>query len=182
MIRNIIFLVCIFWGATIPVAGASSIYDLESSWKTVDNKSTDLSIVKGVPVIIGMIYTGCAHACPMTIAKMKSIESALQKSGMKNTKYILASFDIKGDTPEKLKQYQKAQKLDPEKWIFLSPSSEDDARMLAVGLGISYRKIDNGDFSHSNVITMLDNEGKVVTKIDNLRADVDVFVNATKGK
>ena len=48
-------------------AFADSLYDLKTNWRDTENNKTDVSIAKGSYAIIAMVYTGCAHACPMTI-------------------------------------------------------------------------------------------------------------------
>ena len=99
---------------------------------------------------------------------------------MKDLKFVLASFDFKNDRPPKLKKFQKGRNLDPDKWHFLAPQSEADARELAVALGISYKDIGNGDFSHSNVISLLDRNGVVIAKIENLNDSPTALVEAIK--
>ena len=62
----------------------------------------------------------------------------------------------------------------------MAPRSDADARELAVALGISYRPVGKSDYSHSNVISLLDENGVVVAKIDSLSASTEVFVEAVK--
>ena len=152
-----------------------SLYDYIKTWKNQNGEEITLSKFKGTYVLIGMVYTGCAHACPMTISKFQEIEKLLSGSNFRNFKFVLASFDIKKDTSKNLKAYMKKRKLDELKWTFLSTDKESTARELSLILGISYKDLGNGDFSHSNVITLLDPEGRIVHKIDNLNADISEF-------
>lgn len=159
-----------------------SIYELSSRWKDIEGQSARVSNGKGSHVLIAMVYTSCAHACPMIISKIQEIETALKAGGLKGLKMVIASFDVKNDRPAKLKAYVRERNLDPEKWIFLSPDSDSDARELAVTLGISYKDLGNGDFSHSNVISLLDPNGVVIAKIDSLTASHEPFLKAIGGK
>ncbi|MCO5143587.1 MAG: SCO family protein [Oligoflexia bacterium] len=173
-----LFLLFIF--SVLTYSGSTSLYGIGGKWRTTENRLTNVAISKGYPVVIVMIYTSCPHACPMTIAKLKQIESAFHKKGIDEINFVLASFDFEGDKPEKLKEFQRAQKLDPVYWHFLAPESEGDARSLAVALGISYKKISKSDFSHSNVITLLDKEGNILAKIDQLNADIKPIIDGLK--
>ena len=103
---------------------------------------------------------------------------------MTDVKFVLASFDHKKDTPENLNDYMTKRKLSKDLWTFLSPSNEAAARELSVVLGISFKNIGDGDFSHSNVITLLDEEGVPVpgATIDSLSADSNVFTEALAKK
>lgn len=157
-----------------------SVYELPTKWKSTDDKDTTIAVAKGSFVILGMVYTSCPHACPMTITKIQDIEKAVHDAGVKDLKIVLASFDVKRDRPAKLKKFQKTRNLDTEKWHFLAPQSEADARELAVALGISYKDIGNGDFSHSNVISLLDRNGVIIAKIENLNDSPTALVEAIK--
>lgn len=156
---------------------AESLYDLKTNWRDTENNKTDVSIAKGSYTIIAMVYTGCAHACPMTISKIKEIEKDFLKAKHTGLKIVVASFDVKNDRPPKLKKYQMERELNPDQWKFLSAETEDDARKLAVTLGISYKDIGDGDFSHSNLITLLDPNGKILASINGLNASTEPLVD-----
>lgn len=157
-----------------------SLYDLKSKWLDTSGNSVQIDIEKGHLTLISMIYTSCAHVCPMTISKMQSISQKLSKEGVKDLKVVLASFDPKRDIPKKLKEYQISRKLNPKQYVFLSPPSDAVARELAVVLGISYKDLGDGDFSHSNIITLLDRDGSILASIDNLNADPAPILKAAK--
>lgn len=160
-----------------------SIYQIDTKWKTTDNKPITLSSFAGEKVIIGMVYTKCPHACPMTISKIMGLEKEILKLGTKEKfKVVLASFDSERDTPKHLAEYVKSKKLDPNKWIFLSSGTDSTARELAVVLGINYKKLEDGEFSHSNIISLLDEKGSVIAKVESLNADIAPLVKPFKNK
>lgn len=159
---------------------AESIYNIKSNWITQNGDIVTLSSLKDHNVILTMVYTGCAHACPMTIAKVEEIEKALVEAGVKEYKLVLASFDSVKDTPSVLKEYMKKRKISEDRWIFLSTPKDSVARELAVSLGISYKAIGGGDYSHSNVISYLDRSGLVKSKIESLSADVAPMIATVK--
>jgi len=156
----------------------SSIYGLKTSWTDQNGISKVLKDYSGKPVIISMVYTSCAHTCPMTISKIEQIKKNLEKSGLKDFRIVLASFDDVTDSPKHLKAYMQKRKLDDSQWTFLSPKSQKEAREMSVVLGISFKQLAEGEYSHSNVITLLDKTGVPVAKIDNLSADLNVFDEA----
>lgn len=159
----------------------NSIYQIDSGWKDYTGKNIKLSSFEGQKVIISMIYTKCPHACPMTIAKIQKIEKELSGLGINDYKIVLASFDPKRDTPEHLKKYREEKKLD-EKWTFISAPSDSEVRELAAVLGISYKPLADGEFSHSNIIPLLDEKGVMIAKIDGLSSDIAPLVKAFKKK
>ncbi len=157
---------------------SDSLFHVKSTWRTHNDKPIQLKDLQGQGTIITMVYTSCAHACPMMITKIQEVEAALKKSSMKNYKVVIASFDPKKDTPAALKKYVKGRNLDESRWTFLSAPNDRVARELAVVLGISYKEIEGGDFSHSNIITYLDKNGVIKAKLQSLNEDVDPFVES----
>lgn len=158
----------------------ASIYGLKTVWKDQNNQSKILKDFSGKPTLISMVYTSCAHTCPMTISKIEEIKKDLEGAGLKDFRIVLASFDDSVDKPDHLKEYMKKRKLDPSTWTFLSPTSQKESRELSVLLGISFKKLGEGEYSHSNVITLLDKSGTPIAKIDNLSSDIKVFAEAVK--
>ncbi len=154
-----------------------SLYEYTKNWRDQNDQVVQLSKYKDNYVIIGMVYTGCAHACPLTISKVQNIEKYFKDAKISNYKLVLASFDVKNDTPKHLNNYMKKRKLSSDQWTFLSTDKDSNARELSVLLGISYKDIGDGDFSHSNVLTLLDKNGVVIHKIDNLNANLKDFAD-----
>lgn len=160
----------------------ASLFDYKTVWRDQNNAQKKMQDFAKRPFLLSMVYTSCPHTCPMTITKIQQIKDLLEKNGHRDIGIVLASFDEVGDTPENLKAYVKKRKLDEKIWTFLSPVSQKEARELSVLLGISYKKLGEGDFSHSNVISLVNSDGKVVAKIDNLSADISVFRSALDKK
>lgn len=172
-----------FAGASLSAGSKTgSLYDLPSVWRNTKNEKVGLGLAKGKPVLIAMIYTSCAHSCPMTVNKINEIKRTLVEAKLEDPVVILASFDVKRDRPAKLKKYQSIRKLDESQWIFLSPESELSARELAVVLGVNYKDLGNGDFSHSNSVSLLDSQGHLVASINSLSEGTAIFVNAMKAQ
>jgi protein SCO1/2 len=162
----------------LSMASESSIYGLKTKWKDHNKQVKIMNDFAGRPTLISMVYTSCAHTCPMTISKIEEIKKAMETAGLKDFRIVLASFDDVTDTPEHLKEYMLKRKLDESTWVFLSPNSQKDVRELSVILGISFKKLREGEYSHSNVITLLDKKGVPVAKIDSLSSDIKVFEDA----
>lgn len=153
-----------------------SMYQVMNHWITEDNEVLRHKELLGHKVILAMIFSSCPHACPVTIQKLQRIEDKLGPE--ENVRFVLASFDPVNDRPWVLKRYREKHKLDPNKWIFLSSDSDYTARQLAVALGVSYKKIGDASYTHSNQITLLDEEGIQVMQLEGLSSDTKEFVQA----
>jgi protein SCO1/2 len=152
-----------------PLRG-ESLYNLDSTWTSQDGTQTKLSTLQGQPVVVAMVFTSCQAACPMTISDLKRIEEALPAAAKSQVRFAVFSFDSKRDTPAKLKEFVKARSLDTSRWTLFhgEPSA---VRQLSAVLGIRYKKDKNGDFDHSNVITILDKAGAIAHQQVGLRQD-----------
>lgn len=137
----------------------TSIYQLDANWTNQDGKQVKLTSFRGQKVIAAMIFTTCEYACPMLMADLKAIESRLDAGGPE-PRFLLVSFDTEKDLPPVLKDYAGEQELDPKRWTLLHGAA-GDVRELAAVLGIKYKKSAAVGFSHSNVITLLDADGRV---------------------
>lgn len=149
----------------LPVDPATegSIYDLESTWRDQQDREISIADLKGKVRIVAMGYTSCQYACPRIIADLKRVEGEL--SGReRDADYLSISFisiDPETDTPQRLKKLENDYRFDPKRWLLLTGDS-DGVLELAVALGMKYRKTSALDFAHSNIITVLAPDGRIL--------------------
>ena len=60
--------------------------------------------------------------------------------------------------------------MDQTRWSGLR-GSQDSVLELSVAIGTRYRKLENNDFAHSNMITLISPTGEIVYKQEGLGAD-----------
>ncbi|MGM7317441.1 SCO family protein [Idiomarina sp. ST10R2A5] len=154
------------------VSHSQSVYQIDASWKTHQKNELKLSELEGTPVIISMIYGSCTTACPVLVHDVKRLYTKLDEDTQKHVKLVMVSFDTNRDTPEALADYVKQYKLNNDNWLFLN-GSEQDIRTLATVLGVRYRQRPDGDFDHSNLITILDKQGVIAERIEGLSQPMD---------
>lgn len=137
-----------------------SVYQLASSWTTDTGRRVKLGELRGKPQIVAMIFTSCQGACPMLVHEMRELAQSLPESTRTNVGLLLVTFDSERDTPEVLHAYRATRNLPENQWTLLHGRAED-VQELALVLGVKYRKGANGQFSHSNLITILNAEGEI---------------------
>lgn len=150
---------------------SNSIYQLDSKWTDQSGNKIELSKFNGKPVVLTMFFASCAYACPVLVNDMKRIEAKLPEHERKNYQFVLVSIDPEHDTPQLLKKYAETHGLDPANWTLLT-GSKDDVRELAAVLGFKYKKDANGQYSHSNLINILNSDGEVIHQHTGLNQDV----------
>jgi Uncharacterized protein SCO1/SenC/PrrC, involved in biogenesis of respiratory and photosynthetic systems len=116
-----------------------SIYQLESKWKTQDNKTVTFKNFKGNTLVVVLIFTSCKTSCPRLVADMKIVEKKVAPKKSKNIKYLFISIDPETDTPEVLKQFAKDNELTSDQWVFLN-GADADVREFANVVAVSYKE------------------------------------------
>ncbi len=156
--------------ATSPVGTISSesVYMLKDTFQTQENKNITLSAFAGKPTVVGMIFTNCTYACPRLTADIKSIEEKLKDEKGK-INFLLVSFDSERDSAVQLKKFADNLNLD-HNWTLLH-GSDQTVRTLSVLLNVQFEKDAEGNFSHSNIISVLDKSGVLRFQKEGLNAD-----------
>ncbi len=159
--------------AEAPTAFADkSIYQVESIWTTDETKQLKLGELRGRPQVVAMFFTSCQFACPIIVNDMKRIEASLPPELAARVGFTLVSIDSERDTPAVLAEYRKAHALAGKRWTLLR-GNPDDLLELAALLGVKYKADANGQFAHSNVITILNAQGEIVYQQIGLNQDIE---------
>ncbi len=64
-------------------------------------------------------------------------------------------------------------------WL-LTAADDGAARELAAALGIKYRALDSGEFSHTSVLTVLDDTGRPRARVEGLGRGHDAVLAALR--
>lgn len=155
----------------------ATIYDLPGEWRSQEGASFQLKELRGKPRVITMGFTSCKFACPRIIGDMKRIESALGKDA-EQVGFTFFSFDSETDKPAKMNQTLSEHQLSKTRWLF-AVSDEEPIRQLAVALDFKFAKTE-GFFSHSNLIAVLDADGRIIHREESLDADIAPTVAAVR--
>lgn len=146
-----------------------SLYNTTEVYTNQDGKSVQLKSFAGKVTVASMVFTRCTYACPRLTNDIKAIADKLKAKGITDINYVLVSFDTERDNPQRLKAFAAEMGLD-KNWTLLQ-ASEDAVRQLSVLLNVQYEKAPDGSFAHSNLITVLDQQGRVATQLEGLEAN-----------
>lgn len=138
-----------------------SIYNVSSSWKNRYGHEVTLDSLRGKIQVVAMVYTHCEYACPRILADMKRIRDSLSEEALESTNFVIVSIDPERDTPSRLNTFAMENNLADSQWTLLN-GGQGDVLEIAALLGVKYKRISDTDFTHSNIITVLNREGEVV--------------------
>jgi len=139
-----------------------SIYQVGGEWTDHNNNKLELETLKGKNQVVVMAYTSCQHTCPILVRGMKQIEKGLTDEARADTEFLLVTLDTERDTVPVMKNYAEHNDLG-DHWHLIR-STEANTRMLANTLNIKYQFTDNGDINHSNLLSILDKQGRLVAQ------------------
>jgi protein SCO1 len=142
-----------------------SIYELSATLVDQDGMRVGLDQFRGHPVLISMFYASCRDTCPLLIAEIQRIDAELPPPVRADLRIALVSVDPDRDTPRVLQAFARSRHVDESRWRFLS-APDDTVREIAAALGQKYRRLSDGSFNHSSLITLLDASGAILTRVE----------------
>jgi protein SCO1 len=185
--RRLSLLICAAWIAVRTIAAqpqiadrSATFYQLHERLTDQDDKPIDVDVHRGSPVLVTMFYSSCPATCPLTIDTLRAIERELDSAQRNRLRVLLISFDSERDTPAVLRQLAGQRHIDTARWT-LARGDAAAVRRIAASLGIQYRKLPSGEFSHANVVTVLDRKGAIVARSGEL-GSADPLVVAALSK
>jgi protein SCO1/2 len=150
---------------------AGSLYQLEATYTGDDGRPFALSELRGRPVVLAMFFASCTYACPMIVADMTRIREGLPADVRDRAALVLVSFDTKRDTAEALNRFRADRQLSTQ-WTLLR-GDDGAVRELAALLGVKFKQEADGQFAHSNIISILNAEGEVVHQRAGLKGGLE---------
>ena len=157
-----------------------SIYRLTDTYTDQDGRDFHLADGRGRVRLVTMFYTSCKFICPLIIDSAKGVEHGLAPEQRNRLDILLVSLDPARDDPAALKRIAQKRRLDPAHWT-LARTEAAGVRRTAAVLGIRYRELADGEFNHSSAMVLLDGEGRVLARTEQLGAVPDpVFLAAVK--
>lgn len=158
-----------------PTVPGRSVYQLASTWETESGATVPLAVDRGHPTLVLMFYGTCRAVCPLLIGDLLRVEAQLPADVRPRARFLLVTFDPDTDTVPRLRALARERGLDLARWSLLRGRS-DDVRDLAMALGMQYRPMGNGQYSHSNLLTLLDADGVVSFQLEGVAQPVDELV------
>jgi protein SCO1/2 len=156
---------------------ARSLYQLDAKWTDDAARPVQLASLRGRPIVMAMFFASCEYACPIIVSEMQHLRETLPAAVREKTQFVLVSFDSARDTPAALKAYRERMALPAGGWTLLH-GDPADVQELAMLLGVKYQQDARGQFSHSNLITVLNPEGEIAHQRAGLQGDVSEIAKA----
>lgn len=149
-----------------------SVYQLPLSLTDQSGHVADWRTHRGKPQLVTMFYTSCPYMCPLIVDSAKTIDKSLTPLQRQRLDVLLVSLDPEHDTPAALESLAKKRGIDTTRWTLAAPAP-DGVRAAAGVLGIRYRKLADGSFNHTSALLLLDADGRIVARTEQIGGPPD---------
>ncbi len=154
-----------------------SIYHLNSTLVNQSGAAVGLDTYRGHPVLITMFYASCPAACPLLIDTLRAVERSVPEGKRRQLRVLMISIDPERDTAEALRKLAQDRHIDLSRWT-LAHADAATVRKVAATLNIQYRRLPDGQFSHSSIVSLLSPQGELLQQSSTL-SSADPAIVAT---
>jgi protein SCO1 len=145
---------------------ADSVYAIPAlTLRDQQGRVLPFAALRGEPRLVGMFYGSCQMACPLEIEYLKSLQHAVAAQTGKSIPVLLVTFDPTRDDAAMLRKVAAEHHVQSATFR-LARVEHGDEGMLAGVLGIAYRQLPGGGFSHNVRVSLLDAQGRIVAATD----------------
>jgi protein SCO1/2 len=149
-------------GQTLPVYGQIADFALTNQ----NGRAVSLADLHGKVWVADIIFTRCPGPCLKMTKQMKVLQDALPPDSQ--TKLVTLTTDADFDTPPVLKAYAERFAADPQRWMFLTGTRRDIAKLARDSLKLTAiekkpeeRESPEDLFVHSTVFVIADKRGQL---------------------
>jgi protein SCO1/2 len=149
-----------------------SVYQLPLQLTDQHGTRFEWGALRGKPRVMSMFYTSCQYICPLIVDSGKAVEKNLDAAQRQRLGIVLISMDPAHDTPAALQHVVTERGLDAAHWTLAAPPAQD-VRSVAGVLGVRYRQLADGSFNHNSVLLLLDADGRILARTEQVGSRPD---------
>lgn len=139
------------------------------------NREVRLADLRGKPLVVSFVYTGCFQVCPATTQFLAgAVREAERTLGPGTFRVATIGFNLPVDDPASMRAFQKKAGVDSPHWLFLTPEAAS-VEALTRELGFRYEATAAG-FDHLLQVSIVDAEGRIYRQLYGDSFDAPRFV------
>ena len=140
-------------------------------------RSVRLSQLRGKPLVVSFVYTGCFEVCPTATRFLaKAVKAAERELGAGSFRVATIGFNLPYDTPQAMAEFARKQGIDSPDWKFLSPEA-GTVEALTRDFGFRYEATPAG-FDHLLQVSIVDAQGRIYRQVYGDAFSVPQFTGA----
>lgn len=140
-----------------------------------NGKAVRLAELRGKPLVVNFVYTGCFQVCPATTQFLATaVRQAERTLGPGTFRVATIGFNLPFDDPASMRAFGLKYGIGSPNWLFLTPEAST-LEALARELGFRYEPTVAG-FDHLLQVTILDGDGRVYRQVYGDSFEAPLFV------
>jgi protein SCO1/2 len=145
------------------------------AFRDSEGNAVRLSQLRGKPLVVNFVYTGCMQVCPATTQFLKgAVKDAERALGPGTFRVATIGFNLPFDTPQAMKAFARKNGAASPNWLFLTPDAETLPALVA-DFGFRYEATAAG-FDHLLQVSIVDQDGRVYRQVYGDSFDAPLFV------
>jgi protein SCO1 len=145
------------------------------AFRDSEGNAVRLSQLRGKPLVVNFVYTGCMQFCPATTQFLKgAVNDAGRALGPGSFRVATIGFNLPFDTPQAMKAFARKNGAASPNWLFLTPDAETLPALVA-DFGFRYEATAAG-FDHLLQVSIVDQDGRVYRQVYGDSFDAPLFV------
>jgi protein SCO1/2 len=137
-------------------------------------KSIGLADLRGKPLVVNFVYTGCIQVCPTATQFLAgAVRQAERSLGPGSFRVATIGFNVPFDSPTAMRDFARKFGIASRDWLFLTPRAETRDRLLA-DFGFRAEPTAAG-FDHLLQVTIVDAEGRIYRQVYGEEFDSPLF-------
>jgi protein SCO1/2 len=145
------------------------------AFRDSEGNAVRLSQLRGKPLVVNFVYTGCMQVCPATTQFLKgAVKDAERALGPGSFRVATIGFNLPFDTPQAMKAFARKNGAASPNWLFLTPDAETLPALVA-DFGFRYEATAAG-FDHLLQVSIVDQDGRVYRQVYGDSFDAPLFV------
>ena len=129
-----------------------------------DGKPVGLAELRGKPLVVNFVYTGCIQVCPAATQFLAlAVRDAERSLGPGTFRVATVGFNVPFDSPAAMKDFGRKFGIASRDWLFLTPQAETRDALLA-DFGFRAEPTTAG-FDHLLQVSIVDAQGRIYRQV-----------------
>jgi len=147
----------------------------EHVFRDTEGRTVRLSELRGKPLVVNFVYTGCFQVCPATTQFLAgAVKEAERALGPGAFRVATIGFNLPFDTPQAMKAFARKNGAASPNWLFLTPDAETLPALVS-DFGFRYEATPAG-FDHLLQVSIVDQSGRIYRQVYGDSFEAPLFV------
>ena len=147
----------------------------DHAFRDSEGRLVRLSQLRGKPLVVNFVYTGCMQVCPATTQFLKgAVKDAERAIGPGTFRVATIGFNLPFDSPQAMKDFARKNGLASPDWLFLTPDAATLPALVS-DFGFRYEATAAG-FDHLLQVSIVDQGGRIYRQVYGDSFDAPLFV------